>query len=80
MSVIYIVLPLAFLFAGLAVWAFILAVKGGQLDDLDTPAARILLDDDDPAGVCRSPTEKSGENLLDPPNAETRSQPAEDAR
>jgi cbb3-type cytochrome oxidase maturation protein len=46
MSVIYIVLPLALAFAGIAVWAFIWAVRQGQLDDLETPAARILLDDD----------------------------------
>ncbi len=47
MSVMYIVLPLALLFAGAAVWAFIWAVRHGQLDDLHTPAARMLLDDDE---------------------------------
>lgn len=46
MSVIYIVLPLAILLAGLALWAFIWAVRGGQLDDLDTPASRVAHDDD----------------------------------
>jgi cbb3-type cytochrome oxidase maturation protein len=46
MSVIYIVIPLAFLFAGVAVAGFIWAVRQGQMDDLHTPAARILLDDD----------------------------------
>lgn len=47
MSVMYIVLPLALVFAGVAVWAFIWAVRHGQLDDLHTPAARMLLDDDE---------------------------------
>jgi cbb3-type cytochrome oxidase maturation protein len=47
MSVMYIVLPLALVFAGAAVWAFIWAVRHGQLDDLHTPAARMLLDDDE---------------------------------
>ena len=28
--------------------AFILSVKSGQYDDLDSPAYRILMDDDDP--------------------------------
>lgn len=28
--------------------AFILSVKSGQYDDLDSPAHRILMDDDDP--------------------------------
>ncbi|MFZ4575566.1 MAG: cbb3-type cytochrome oxidase assembly protein CcoS [Phycisphaerales bacterium] len=45
MSVIYIVLPLAFILAGIAVWAFIWMVKDGQLDDLDSPQIRILFDD-----------------------------------
>lgn len=44
----YIVLPLALVFAALAVWAFIWAVRGGQMDDLQTPAARMLLDEDAP--------------------------------
>jgi cbb3-type cytochrome oxidase maturation protein len=47
MSVIFIVLPLALVFAAIAVWGFIWAVRQGQLDDLDTPAHRMLLDDDD---------------------------------
>ena len=34
---------------GLAVAAFIWAVKRGQFDDLDTPALDILEDDDRPA-------------------------------
>lgn len=45
MSVILIVLPLALLMAGLAVWAFVACVKSGQYDDLDTPALRMLNDD-----------------------------------
>lgn len=45
MSVIYIVLPLAFVFAALAVGAFIWVVRDGQLDDLDSPQIRVLFDD-----------------------------------
>lgn len=48
MSVMYIVLPLALIFAGVFVVAFIWAVRHGQLDDLETPAARMLFDDDVP--------------------------------
>jgi len=47
MSVIYILLPVAALLATAAIAAFIWAVRGGQLDDLDTPAVRILHDEDD---------------------------------
>ncbi|NJK89012.1 MAG: cbb3-type cytochrome oxidase assembly protein CcoS [Myxococcales bacterium] len=45
MSVLYIVLPLAILIAIGAVAAFVWMVRGGQLDDLDSPALRILHDD-----------------------------------
>jgi len=47
MSVIYILLPVAALLAASAIAAFIWAVRRGQLDDLDTPAVRILHDEDD---------------------------------
>ncbi|MGC4067990.1 MAG: cbb3-type cytochrome oxidase assembly protein CcoS [Polyangiaceae bacterium] len=45
MSVLYIVLPLAILLAIAAVLAFSWAVRTGQMDDLKTPALRILHDD-----------------------------------
>lgn len=47
MSVIYVLLPVAGLMAAAAVIAFIWAVRRGQFDDLDTPAVRILHDDED---------------------------------
>jgi cbb3-type cytochrome oxidase maturation protein len=47
MSVIYIVLPLALLFAIVAVIVFVRAVRAGQFDDLDTPGVRVLHDDGD---------------------------------
>ena len=47
MSVIYILLPLASLLAAGGVAAFIWAVRRGQFDDLDTPAVRMLHDDED---------------------------------
>lgn len=48
MSVIYVLLPVALLFAGVALFVFIRAVRTGQFDDLDTPAVRMLHDDDEP--------------------------------
>jgi cbb3-type cytochrome oxidase maturation protein len=48
MTALYIVLPLALLIAGGAVAAFAWVVRSGQLDDLDTPARRVLFDDDPP--------------------------------
>lgn len=47
MEVIYILLPLALLFAALAVAAFIWAARGGQLDDLTTPGMRVAIDDEE---------------------------------
>ena len=37
---------IACLLLGLAVWAFFWAVGSGQFDDLDTPAVRVVMDDD----------------------------------
>lgn len=47
MSVIWLMIPMALGLAGLAVWAFLAAVRSGQLDDLDTPAIRAVFDDDE---------------------------------
>jgi cbb3-type cytochrome oxidase maturation protein len=46
MSVLYIMLPAALFVAAGAVLAFIMAARGGQYDDLETPAYRMLPDDD----------------------------------
>ncbi|MBK8249692.1 MAG: cbb3-type cytochrome oxidase assembly protein CcoS [Gemmatimonadetes bacterium] len=45
MTIIYIVLPLALLVVGVALWAFVWSAKSGQFDDLDTPAIRMVHDD-----------------------------------
>ena len=45
MSVIFIVVPLAVAMVAVAVTAFVWAVRKGQLDDLETPAVRMLSDD-----------------------------------
>lgn len=61
MSVVYIVLPLALLLAAVAVIVFVRSVGSGQFDDLDTPAVRLLHDDEDtprrPASVADSSDE-----------------------
>ncbi|MBK6494748.1 MAG: cbb3-type cytochrome oxidase assembly protein CcoS [Gemmatimonadetes bacterium] len=45
MSVLFLILPLALVLVGVAVWAYIWSARGGQFDDLDTPAVRLLHDD-----------------------------------
>lgn len=47
MDVLYIVIPLAVVFAAIALAAFLWSVVSGQYDDLDTPAIRAALDDDE---------------------------------
>ena len=42
----YILLPAALVFAAAAVVVFAWATRSGQFDDLETPALRILGDDD----------------------------------
>lgn len=46
MSVIFVALPVAILLAASAVVGFVLATRGGQFDDLDTPPIRAVHDDD----------------------------------
>jgi len=58
MSVIYLLLPLAFALGIAAVWAFVRATRTGQFDDLETPAHRILHDDDQDQP--RTPPENPG--------------------
>ncbi len=45
MSVLFIAVPTALVIAFLAVIAFVLQVRSGQYDDLETPAQRMLYDD-----------------------------------
>jgi cbb3-type cytochrome oxidase maturation protein len=47
MTILFALVPLAIVMLAVAVWAFFWAVRSGQFDDLDTPAVRILLDDDE---------------------------------
>jgi cbb3-type cytochrome oxidase maturation protein len=45
MSVIFIVLPLALIIVGAGVAAFVWSARSGQMDDLETPAVRVLRDE-----------------------------------
>ena len=48
MEILYLLIPMALGIVGVALWAFLWAVRTGQFDDLEGPAHRILMDDDDP--------------------------------
>jgi cbb3-type cytochrome oxidase maturation protein len=45
MIVIYILIPIAIILGGAFLSAFIFMVRSGQYDDLDTPAQRILIEE-----------------------------------
>ena len=55
MEILYLLIPLGLLVLGVAIWGFLWAVKTGQFDDMEGPAHRILMDDDD----IRIPSRKS---------------------
>ena len=46
MNILFLLIPLSLLLTGLGVWAFFWAVREGQFDDLSSPAASVVLDDD----------------------------------
>jgi cbb3-type cytochrome oxidase maturation protein len=46
MNILYLLIPLGLILVVIMVAAFFWAARGGQFDDLQTPAVRILLDDD----------------------------------
>jgi cbb3-type cytochrome oxidase maturation protein len=45
-NIIFILIPLGLMLLACAVLVFFWAVRNGQFDDLESPAWRILLDDD----------------------------------
>jgi cbb3-type cytochrome oxidase maturation protein len=49
-SIVYLVLPLALVIVFAAVMAFVWAARRGQFDDLETPALRMLHDDEARSG------------------------------
>lgn len=48
MNIVLVLIPLSLVLVVVAVLAFFWAVGNGQFDDLDSPAYRILMDDDQP--------------------------------
>lgn len=49
LEVLYLLIPVTFILAVLALGMFVWAIHAGQFDDLETPAMRILFDDSLPA-------------------------------
>ena len=65
MNILLALIPISLLLLGIAIWAFVWAVRRGQFDDLDTPAIDILRDDDDlppPQRPADKPHDKAGDH------------------
>jgi cbb3-type cytochrome oxidase maturation protein len=63
MSILLMLIPISLVLLGLAIAAFVWAVRRGQFDDLDTPALDILDDEAPP------PPQARREPAQDPPDA-----------
>ena len=48
MTILLVLVPISLVLLGLAVWAFLWAVKSGQYDDLDSPSIDMLRDESKP--------------------------------
>ena len=46
MKIIYVMIPLAILLVGAAIWALVWAIRSGQFDDLESHGWDPVLDDD----------------------------------
>jgi cbb3-type cytochrome oxidase maturation protein len=46
MNILYLLVPIALILAAVGVWAFYWSVRSGQYDDTDTPAIRVLMEDE----------------------------------
>ena len=50
MEIVFVLLPLSIILAGVFLAAYIWSVRNKQFDDLNTPAVRILADEESPEG------------------------------
>lgn len=68
MDILYLLIPMSVVLVALIVAAFLWAIRSGQFDDLEGPAHRILLDNDD------RPDPGTGQETADdrPPGPERR--------
>jgi cbb3-type cytochrome oxidase maturation protein len=48
MDILFLLIPISLIIMGIAIWVFLWAIRSGQFEDLEGPAHRILMDDDDP--------------------------------
>jgi cbb3-type cytochrome oxidase maturation protein len=59
-DILFLLIPISLIIMGIAIWIFLWAIRSGQFEDLEGPAHRILMDDDDPR-IPRKPQLKDDE-------------------
>lgn len=81
MDSIFILIPIALLFTGLAIRAFFWAVDNKQYDDLDAAGQSILFDEDaaSPSRVDKGLSQKTNPNSDQVVTGQAESEPAEKA-
>ncbi|GAA3918357.1 cbb3-type cytochrome oxidase assembly protein CcoS [Luteimonas lutimaris] len=67
MAILLFLIPISLLLLGVAVWAFVWSVRGGQYDDLDTAPLDILRDDPLPPPPPGAPPAGTTPAAADPP-------------
>jgi len=65
MDIIFLLIPLALVLVVVIVWIFMWAVRSDQFEDLEGPAHRILMDDDEPMIQHEDKGEKNKKNKND---------------
>lgn len=68
MDILYLLIPMAILLVVAMVAGFLWASKSGQFDDLEGPAHRILMDEDEPREPV--PGKRKPDDTKHPPPAE----------
>ena len=64
MAILLFLIPISLLLLGVAIWAFVWAVRRGQFEDLDTASLDILQDDPLPPPQAR-PVDADSERNID---------------
>jgi len=65
MNILLFLIPVSIVLMGLAIWAFVWAVRRGQFDDLDTPAIDILREDVHDRRAPTAPSSNDGDSDVD---------------
>ena len=47
MNIVFLLIPIAIILVAVATWGLHWSLKNNQFDDMDSPASKILFDDDD---------------------------------